>query len=203
MSGFIDRFSKAVPAVETTYYDGLSANPHARSAVGNRNLAREKIRDGDVTGAKIFANISVKDLKKKSAPAREIYASLGMAARAMVLDGGCREDASEAVDEMEALEIGVEGMPGKVDAYEDTFRPVRSAARFCGDWKVRAKGVGIGVTGIATSPFVESERLRNFPSRNKSLHWRIAKKLGFAGKNACAVAANVLSSEHLAKLACK
>jgi hypothetical protein len=64
MSGFIDRFSKAVPAVETTYYDGLSANPHARSAVGNRNLAREKIRDGDVTGAKIFANISVKDLKK-------------------------------------------------------------------------------------------------------------------------------------------
>jgi hypothetical protein len=41
MSGFIDRFSKAVPAVETTYYDGLSANSHMlgqQNGIGFRNL---------------------------------------------------------------------------------------------------------------------------------------------------------------------
>jgi hypothetical protein len=85
----------------------------------------------------------------------------------MVLQmAGCRDRRlGAAVDEMESLRNrSVEGMPGKkLMPMRMPFDPLGLQQDFVETGKSRAKGVGIGVTGIATSPFVESERLQKFP----------------------------------------
>jgi hypothetical protein len=201
MSGFSGKFSRAVPAAEPAYYGAIS--PGVQNAIGFRDSARDAVRAGGFGVAEGLARNSLKILDCLEPPGREVYASLGMLTRVLVQKAGDRTEALAAVEEMERVDISVKEMPIRRDVYEDIFRPVRSAARFCGDWRARAKGVGIGVTGIAASPFVESERFRNFPNREAGTVWRLAKKAGFAGKNACAIGANVLGSEHLAKLACR
>lgn len=116
---------------EKVYYVAFGNDGSAVSALSHRDVARDHMKDGNLYGALKMAQLSIEEAKDAvghdTCFQRELYASLGMAAR-VYISCGLRSEALDTAKSMDDMDLGLYFESYSLDQYEVTFWAARASS---------------------------------------------------------------------------